>query len=75
VITIGIIMIVKGAWSWISNVAQPSGLNIDPMGILDILTGLLLLLVFSGVFLFFFAYFGVLLIIKGVYSFVVGLVK
>lgn len=68
-------MILKGGWSWISNVASPQGLNIDPMGILDVLAGLILLLVFSGLFLFFFAYFGILLIIKGVYSFVVGLVK
>jgi hypothetical protein len=75
VITIAIIMIIKGGWSWLSNIASPKGLNIDPMGILDIIAGLLLISVFSGFFLFFFSYFGVILIIKGIYSFVVGLVK
>jgi hypothetical protein len=75
VVGIAAIMIIKGLWSWISNVASPEGLNIDPMGILDILIGLLVLLVFSGVFFSFFALLGVLVIIKGVYSFVVGLVK
>ncbi len=76
VITIAIIMIIKGGWSWLSNLAMPDkGLKFDPMGILDIITGLFLVLVFSGIFFFFFAYLGIMLIIKGVYSFVVGLVK
>ncbi len=75
VITIAAVMLIKGGWSWLSNIADPRGLNFDPMGILDIVTGLLLIFIFSGMFFFFFAYLGILLIIKGVYSFVVGLVN
>ena len=76
VIFIASIMIIKGAWSWLSNLAMPDkGLKLDPMGILDIVSGIMLLAIFSGFFLFFFTYFGVILIIKGVYSFVIGVVK
>jgi hypothetical protein len=75
VITLAILMLIKGGWTWISNIADPNGLNFDPMGILDIITGLLLVSIYSGFFLFFFAYIGVILIIKGIYSFVVGVVK
>jgi hypothetical protein len=72
---VAVLMIIKGIWSWLTNIASPQGLNLDPMGILDIITGLLLFLVISGVFFSIFALLGVLVIIKGVYSFVVGLVK
>ena len=75
VMTVAIIMLIKGGWSWLSNLATPTGLKLDPMGILDIIGGLLLISVFSGFFTFFFAYFGIILIIKGIYSFVIGLVK
>ena len=72
---VAVLAIIKGAWSWLTNIASPTGLKLDPMGILDIITGLLLFLVMSGVFFSVFALIGVLAIIKGVYSFVVGLVK
>ncbi len=76
VLTMAMIMVIKGVWSWLNNLAQPDkGLKFDPMGILDIITGVLLYSVFSGFFLFFFAYFGIILLIKGVYSFVIGLIK
>ncbi len=75
VITIAAIMVVKGAWSWLNNLATPTGLKLDPMGILDVISGLLLISVYLGFFMFFFAYFGIILIIKGIYSFVIGLVK
>jgi uncharacterized membrane protein HdeD (DUF308 family) len=76
VITLAFIMIIKGIYSWISNLAAAEGgLKIDPMGILDILAGIILVMIFSNMYFFFFAYLGIIEIIKGVYSFVVGLTK
>ena len=75
VLTFAAIMLIKGVWSWLTNLAMPTGIKIDPMGILDIISALLLFLVFSGFFLYFFAYLGIILIIKGIYSFVVGVIK
>ncbi len=75
VITLAAVLIIKGVFSWLSNLAAKDGLKIDPMGILDIFSGILLISIFSGFFLFFYAYFGVILVIIGVYSFVVGLIK
>ena len=70
---LAIAMILKGAWSWLNNLM--SGFKLDFMGVLDIVVGILMLLTFGGFFLFFFAYFGIMEVIKGVYSFVVGLVR
>lgn len=76
VLTFAVILVIKGVWSWLTNLAMPDkGLKIDPMGILDIISALMLFLVYSGFFQFFFTYFGIILIIKGIYSFVVGVVK
>ena len=76
VITVAAIMLIKGGWSWLTNLAAgKNGLKLDPMGILDIISAFMLFLVFSDFFLFFFAYFGLMLIIKGIYSFVIGVVK
>ena len=76
VVGIAAVLIIKGVWSWLVNLSSgDSGLKFDPMGILDIVSGLLLISVFSGFFLFFFVYIGIIELIKGVYSFVIGLVK
>jgi uncharacterized membrane protein HdeD (DUF308 family) len=70
---LGVAIIVKGIWSWLNNLA--AGMKLDFMGILDIVAGILVLALSGGGYLFFFAYFGIMEIIKGIYSFVVGLVK
>ena len=76
VITIAAALIIKGVFSWLSNLAAgDKGLKIDPMGILDIFSGMLLISIYSGVFMFFYTYFGIILVILGIYSFVVGLIK
>lgn len=73
VMVIAAIAIGKGIWSWINNLT--AGFKLDFMGILDIVTGILLLSVFGGFFLFFFVYIGVIEMIKGAYSFIVGCIR
>jgi hypothetical protein len=73
VFAFAILIILKGIWSWINNLT--AGFKLDFMGVLDIVTGIFLLFISAGFFLFFFVYFGVMEIIKGVYSFAIGVLK
>ena len=70
-------MIGKGIWSWICNIADAGGkgTKLDFMGVLDIIAGIMMFLAFSGFFLFFFIYFGVMVLIKGAYSFMMGCIR
>jgi hypothetical protein len=69
----GIILIVKGIISWISGAVK--GFFLDFMGVLDIIAGIMLILATYGFVLFFFPYIGILLALKGIYSFVIGVIK
>jgi hypothetical protein len=69
----GIILIMKGIISWISGAAK--GFFLDFMGILDIIAGIMLILATYGFVIFFFPYIGILLLLKGIYSFVIGVIK
>jgi hypothetical protein len=69
--TLGLVFILKGIISYLSGAA--SGFYLDFMGVLDTVAGIMLFLAASWLVLFFFPYIGVLLILKGLYSVVMGL--
>ncbi len=73
VFTLGIVFIMKGIFSYLTAAAK--GFFLDLMGVLDLIAGIMLVLATWGILIFFFPYIGILLIIKGVYSFVMGLLK
>lgn len=66
----GVVVLAKGLYSWVAALSKKFVLDLP--GILDIAAGILLISTSGGFFLFFFAYFGVMEIIKGAYSFLVG---
>lgn len=71
VFMIGGVLIIKGILSYLSGAAK--GFYLDFMGILDIIAGSMLVLTTWGIVLFFFPYFGVLLLLKGLYSLLIGM--
>jgi len=73
IFTLGIVFTVKGIISYLAGAAK--GFFLDFMGVLDLIAGIMLVLAVYGFVLFFFPYIGILLIIKGFYSLVIGLVK
>lgn len=73
VFMIGIILVFKGIISYLSGAAK--GFFLDFMGILDIIAGFMLIMATWGFMLFFFVYFGILMILKGTYSMLIGLLK
>jgi len=73
IFTLGIIFIIKGIISYLSGAAR--GFFLDFMGILDLISGIMLILATYGFVIFFFPYIGILLILKGVYSLIIGLIK
>ena len=73
VLFLGLLMIVKGIVSYLAGAAK--GFYMDFMGILDLVSGIMLILAFYGFVLFFFPYIGLLLLLKGVYSMIMGLVR
>ena len=73
VFIVGIAILAKGVYSWIA--AMTKNFMLDFPGILDIVAGILILSTSGGFFLFFFAYIGVLEIIKGAYSFMMGCIR
>ena len=73
VMVIGIILLIKGVGSYIA--AAAGGFFLDFMGILDIISAIMLVLTSFGFVVFFFPYFGIFMVIKGVYSIVMGLIK
>ena len=66
VVAVGIIALLKGMWSIISGIA--SGFWLDVLGFLDLLAGISLILGFSIPYLWAFV------ILKGVWSMIMGLV-
>ncbi len=69
----GIILLAKGVISYVS--AAVKGFYLDFMGVLDAVCGLLLILLFSGIKFSFSPYIGIFLLLKGMYSSAIGLVK
>jgi uncharacterized membrane protein HdeD (DUF308 family) len=68
---LGILMLIKGVISYL--LACANRFYFDVMGILDLIAGVFLVLLFYGIGFFFFPYLGILVIIKGIYSSVVWL--
>ena len=71
VMGLAILVLVKGVLSYL--MACANNFYFDVMGMLDMAAGLLLLLLFYGIGLFFFPWVGILMVIKGIYSSVVWL--
>jgi uncharacterized membrane protein HdeD (DUF308 family) len=67
---IGIFMLLKGVYSVLT--AAGAGFYFDVLGWLDLIAAASLFIVFFGVANEFFVYFGILMILKGIYSFVMG---
>ncbi len=68
---IGIIAFLKGCYSLLT--AFAAGFFLDFLGVLDLLTGIFLLMAFYGFWYHFFIYIGILMFIKGFYSIIMGL--
>jgi hypothetical protein len=73
ILTLGAVFVLKGIISYLAAAAK--GFLFDLLGILDLIAGIMLILATYGFVVFFFPYVGILLIIKGAYSFVMGLLK
>jgi len=73
VLIFAIIALIKGIYSVVA--AAAAGFYLDVLGWLDLLAGLLLLLAYWGFAFPFFLYIGILLILKGLYSFFVGFIS
>jgi uncharacterized membrane protein HdeD (DUF308 family) len=72
VMLFGVLAIIKGLYSVAT--AAGAGFYLDVLGWLDLVVGVMLLMVNWGFGFPFFLYFGILLILKGIYSFFVGMV-
>lgn len=70
---LGLIIVIKGIVSFLMGAAK--GFYLDFMGLLDIVAGAMLMIATTGFMLFFFPYIGIILIFKGLYSMLIGLVK
>ena len=66
-ITFGILWFFKGIYSILAGAA--SGFYMDLLGIFDLLSGIFLVLSYLGMSWSFVLYLGILMIIKGIYSF------
>ncbi len=66
----GVIWVLKGLFSLLSSIS--SGFYFDVMGIMDLFTGVFLLLSTNGIVFWFFLHLGILMVLKGLYSFVMG---
>jgi len=73
IFAIGIILTLKGIISFL--MAAGSGFYFDILGILDILSGIFLILAFYGTPLGFAVWFGVAMILKALWSIVMFMVK
>jgi len=70
---LAIIAIIKGVYSIVASLA--AGFMYDIIGFIDLLTGIFLWLTTMGLVHHVFLYLGIIIILKGLYSFVVGLVS
>ena len=66
-ITFGILWLLKGIYSIVAGAS--AGFYLDALGIFDLLSGIFLILSYLGLSWGFVLYLGILMIIKGVYSF------
>lgn len=66
-----IIAILKGVYSILT--AAGAGFYFDLLGVFDLVAGIFLYLVFTGMHFHFFLYIGIIVILKGVYSILFGL--
>lgn len=73
IFAIGIIVTLKGIFSYL--MAAGSGFYFDFLGILDMLSGIFLILAFYGTVLGFFVWFGVAMILKALWSIVMFMVR
>ncbi|MBI4175573.1 MAG: hypothetical protein HY518_00060 [Candidatus Aenigmarchaeota archaeon] len=73
VFLIGILFVLKGAWSMLA--AMAAGFFFDFLGIVDIFAGLFLLLAVWNLYFDFFLYMGIVVMLKGLYSFFAGWVS
>ena len=70
---IGIIITLKGVISYLA--AAGNGFYFDFLGILDVLSGIFLILAFYGTAMGFFVWFGVAMILKAMWSIVMFMVR
>ncbi|MCX6814546.1 MAG: hypothetical protein NTY20_02780 [Candidatus Aenigmarchaeota archaeon] len=73
IFAIGIIVTIKGVISYM--MAAGNGFYFDLLGILDMLSGIFLILAFYGTALGFFVWFGVAMILKALWSIVMFMVR
>jgi len=66
-----ILAFIKGVYSILT--ATAAGFYFDLLGMFDLLSGVFLFLVFSGIQFHFFVYLGIIVILKGIYSILFGL--
>jgi len=63
---LGVICLTKGGWSLITSIAQR--FYFDILGLLDIIAGLFLIMLYNGVSFPFFSVFGIMIILKGIWT-------
>lgn len=73
ILAIGIIVTIKGAISFLG--AAGSGFYFDILGILDIISGIFLIMAFYGTAMGFFVWFGLAMILKALWSIMMFMVK
>ncbi len=73
ILGIGIIITLKGVISYLA--AAGSGFYFDLLGILDMVSGVFLILAFYGTALGFFIWFGIAMILKAMWSIVMFMVR
>jgi hypothetical protein len=73
ILAVGIITTLKGAISFLA--AAGCGFYFDLLGILDVLSGIFLILAFLGTSLGFFVWFGVAMILKALWSIMMFMIR
>ena len=73
ILAIGVIVVLKGVVSYL--MAAGNGFYFDLLGILDVLSGIFLILAFYGTALGFFIWFGIAMILKALWSIVMFMVR
>lgn len=68
-----VIFIIKGLWSLLASIS--AGFYFDLLGLTDILASILLFLANVGLVHNFFIYIGIIVVLKGIYSFVMGVIE
>lgn len=67
---LGVLWLLKGLFSILTSVG--SGFYFDILGVMDLFTGIFLLLSTNGIVFWFFLHLGILMVLKGLYSFIMG---